>query len=185
MEKPKILAVDDNPTNIKLLESILSNDYEVLTASNGFEALEICANESIDLLLLDIMMPEIDGYEVCIKLKEGSNTQHIPVIFLTAKTKSSDIIKGFEVGGVDYVVKPFNRVELLARIKIHIEIKTLRGLLPICASCKNIRDDKGYWKKIETYIEDNSKVKFSHTICVDCTKKLYPELLDDEANFIK
>ncbi len=183
-EKKTILAVDDNPTNIKLLEGTLRNEYNVLTANHGVDAIDICLTEPVDLILLDIMMPEIDGYEVCIKLKEHSRTKHIPVIFLTAKTETKDIVKGFEVGGVDYVTKPFNKVELSARIKTHIEIKTLRGLLPICASCKNIRDDNGYWKKIETYIEEHSQAEFSHDVCSDCAKELYPELVDEDGNFI-
>jgi DNA-binding response OmpR family regulator len=82
----------------------------------------------IDLVLLDVMMPEMDGYAVCERLKVNLGTKHIPVIFLTAKTKVEDIVQGFEVGGVDYVTKPFNKVELLARVKTHIELKTLRGI---------------------------------------------------------
>jgi len=182
--KQTILAVDDNPTNIKLLEGILGDKYKVLVAYNGADAIEACYNESVDLILLDIMMPEMDGYEVCRRIKKDPSIRHIPVIFVTARHKTEDIVKGFEVGGVDYVTKPFNAAELSARIKTHIEMKELRGLLPICSECKNIRDDKGYWKKIETYIEEHSDAQFSHDVCSDCAKKLYPELVDEDGNFI-
>ncbi|MCP4692022.1 MAG: response regulator transcription factor, partial [Desulfobacterales bacterium] len=97
----------------------------------------------------------------------------IPVIFITAKTETDDIVKGFDAGGVDYITKPFNSAELLARVRTHIEVEALRGLLPICANCKKIRDDEGYWKQIEAYIERHAQVTFSHGICPGCMKKLY------------
>jgi len=157
-KKQKILAVDDHPVNRKILEGILEKDYEILTAANGVDALKICMGEPIDLVLLDIMMPEMDGYEVCEKIKANLSTKHIPVIFLTAKTKTKDIVKGFDVGGVDYVTKPFKKVELLARVKTHIELKTLRGFLPLCCICGLIRDDtgvehgEGEWMKVDDFV---------------------------------
>lgn len=181
--KHKILAVDDNPTNLKLLEGILRKDYEVLSVDNGVAALDICNNERIDLVLLDIMMPGMDGYEVCEEMKANLATKHIPVIFVTAKIETADIVQAFAVGGVDYVTKPFNRVELLARVKTHIEIKTLRGILPICASCKNIRGGDGSWQQFESYVEGHSEAEFSHDVCPNCAKKLYPDLVDEDGNF--
>ncbi len=173
-KKRLLLIVDDNPENRKVLGNLLiNNGYEVGAAPDGQNALEFIDNEHPDLVLLDIMMPGIDGFEVCEKLKSNVDTRHIPVIFLTAKTSTEDIVRGFEVGGVDYVSKPFNSQELLARIKTHIEIKTLRGLLPICSKCEKIRDDSGYWHSIEKYVEDNADVFFSHSLCITCLDKMY------------
>ena len=176
----KILVVDDNPTNLRLLEILLEPFYDVVIAADGFEALDACKREDIDLILLDIKMPKMDGYEVCERLKGALGTNHIPIIFLTAETGTESIVRAFEAGGVDYVTKPFNKVELLARVKTHIEMKILRGILPICASCKKIRDDKGYWNQIETYIQEHSEVAFSHGICQECAIKLYPDHVSAE-----
>lgn len=174
--KSLILVVDDNPQNLKFLGQLLSeNGYEVGMAQNGQQALNFVNKNLPDLILLDIMMPEIDGFEVCKTLKSKLSTRHIPVIFLTAKTETDDIVKGFDAGGVDYVTKPFNSAELLSRIRTHIEVKILRGLLPICANCKKIRDDAGFWKQIDTYIEKHSHAKFSHGICPECLIELYGE----------
>jgi len=181
--KNTILTVDDNPTNLKLLEGILRKDYEVIATSNGFDALEICAHQNIALILLDVMMPDMDGYEVCERIKADRYTKHIPVIFLTAKVDPKDIVHGFEVGGVDYITKPFNRVELLARVKTHVELQTLKGILHICASCKDIRDADGQWKRIESYVASRSEAEFSHDVCPSCAKKIYPDLVDENGNF--
>jgi signal transduction histidine kinase/HPt (histidine-containing phosphotransfer) domain-containing protein len=125
-EKMLILIVDDNPENRKVLGSFLTqNGYEVGVSSSGYKALEFIENKLPDLILLDIMMPEIDGFEVCVKLKSDSLAKHIPVIFLTAKTDIRDIVRGFKVGGADYVTKPFNNAELLARVNTHIEQQRL------------------------------------------------------------
>jgi len=174
--KSLILAVDDKPQNLQFLGKLLSdNGYEVGMAQNGQQALNFVKKNEPDLILLDIMMPDIDGYEVCHKLKADFGTRHIPVIFLTAKTDADDIVKGFDAGGVDYVSKPFNSAELLARIKTHIEIRMLRGLLPMCSKCKKIRDDEGFWKQVDSYIEEHSPVTFTHGICPDCLTELYGE----------
>ncbi len=169
-----ILIVDDEPVNIQLLGNLLrKNNYEVEFALNGEKALEWINNKPFDLVLLDIMMPGMDGYEVCREIKKCIGTQHIPVIFITARTETRDVVKGFEAGGSDYVTKPFRAPELLARVKKEVELKILRGLIPICANCKNIRDDKGAWNKIEAYIQKHSAALFSHSICPECIKKLY------------
>ncbi len=169
-----ILIVDDNPENRKVLGSLLvEHGYEVGASSDGPKALEFIKKERPDLILLDVMMPGMDGFEVCGKLKLNNETKHIPVIFLTARTSTEDIIKGFHAGGVDYVSKPFNSEELIARVNTHIELKMLKGFLPICSSCKSIRDDKGYWQSIEEYMSNNSEVILSHGLCVKCADKLY------------
>ncbi|MBU2515581.1 response regulator [bacterium] len=181
---PQILVVDDNTQNLQFLGNLLSkSNYELAIAQNGELALEFLEKEIPDLILLDVMMPGIDGYEVCRRLKKNHKTRDIPVIFLTAKSEVEDLVKGFEVGAVDYVTKPFNSLELLARVKTHVELKrareeisSLQGIVPICAQCKKIRDDEGYWKQLESYIESHTDAQFSHGICPECSDKLYGEM---------
>jgi len=117
-----ILIVDDISENVDILIELL-HEYDLITALDGKTALEIVKKESIDLILLDIMMPEMDGFEVCQIIKEDSDTKHIPIIFLTAKDKSDDIQIGFEKGAVDYITKPFNPSELLARVNTHLKLR--------------------------------------------------------------
>ncbi len=117
----KILIVDDIPKNIQILGNILSKeDYQVAYAQTGEQALSITKHQSFDLILLDIMLPGMDGFEVCKILKENPETSDIPVIFLTAKADMNSIVKGFTIGGQDYITKPFNASELLARTETHI-----------------------------------------------------------------
>ncbi len=126
MEKSFILLVDDNPKNLQVLGNLLEGTYKTAVAENGVEALEFVKKRMPDVILLDVMMPEMDGYEVCERLKADPATKDIPVIFLTAKTETEDIVKGFETGAVDYVTKPFNAAELLARVQTHLELKRAR-----------------------------------------------------------
>ena len=124
-KNPLILIVDDVPRNLQLLAAILKeeNKYEVAAATSGAGALKIVDNVLPDLILLDVMMPEMDGFQVCQRLKASPSTRDIPVVFLTAKAGLKDIVKGFQLGGVDYITKPFNGTELLARVQTHIELK--------------------------------------------------------------
>lgn len=125
-----ILVVDDNPDNIQFLGSLLvQQGYEIGIAQNGEQALKFIEERLPDLILLDIMMPNIDGYEVCRQLKASSLTKMIPVIFISAKVEAEDIIKGLEMGAVDYVKKPFNATELLLRVNTHLELKLSRERL--------------------------------------------------------
>jgi CheY-like chemotaxis protein len=191
-----ILVVDDNPDNLRLLAEILSeHHYKVRLAPNGARALATICKEAPDLILLDVMMPELDGFEVCRQLKADERTAKIPVIFISALHETIDKVKAFTLGGVDYITKPFKAEEVLSRVKTHLslsllrrqlerknaelqkaldEIKILQGIIPICANCKNIRDDKGYWDKVEIYISKHSEATFSHSICPNCAKALYP-----------
>lgn len=126
----KILIVDDVSKNIQILGNILSQkDYQIAYAQNGQQAIDICEVQDFDLILLDIMMPGIDGYEVCRILKKNPKSDDIPIIFLTAKADMDSIIKGFETGGQDYITKPFNAAELLARVNNHLLIKRQREQL--------------------------------------------------------
>jgi len=124
-----ILIVDDTPENIDILVELLE-DFDKQVAINGNDALETAwEGNPPDLILLDIMMPEMDGYEVCEKLRANEKTKDVPVIFLTAKTQKDDIVKGFEVGGQDYITKPFDARELMERVKTQLELKTQREIL--------------------------------------------------------
>jgi len=130
IKKSIILIIDDDTINLQVIGSFLYNkNYKIILAKNGNDALKSVENNHPDLILLDIMMPGMNGYEVCKKLKANNQTKDIPVIFLTAKTETKDIIKGFDTGGVDYITKPFIKEELLARVKTHISLKVSQDLL--------------------------------------------------------
>ena len=121
--RPTILAVDDTPENLDIVKGILLGDYNIKVAVSGKIALKIAQTQSPDLILLDIMMPEIDGYEVCRQLKANPETRDIPVIFLTAKGETADEARGFKLGAADYILKPVNPPLLKARIKTHLALK--------------------------------------------------------------
>ena len=199
-----ILVVDDTKMNLRILVEALGNEgYRVRPALNGEIALEAAQKEVPDLILLDILMPGMDGYQVCETLKQDENLKEIPVIFISALDEVGDKMKGFRAGGVDYISKPFQTEEVLARVRTHLtlrnlqkdlqeknihlqklnrdlqsaldEIKTLRGIIPICSHCKKIRNDDDSWQRIEKYIGEHSEAEFSHGICPECLKKYYPE----------
>jgi adenylate cyclase len=122
----RVLVVDDTPANIQSLAAVLQQKgYAISVATNGKQALEVLARLRPDLILLDVMMPEMDGFETCGRIKASPAWRDIPVIFLTAKTDTADIVRGFELGAVDYVGKPFNAHELLARVNTHLTIDRL------------------------------------------------------------
>ncbi|MFZ7127139.1 MAG: HD domain-containing phosphohydrolase [Desulfobacterales bacterium] len=125
-DRPIVLIVDDNPTNIDLLVSTLRAEYRLGIAKNGPKALEYVARQKPDLVLLDIMMPEMDGYEVCARLKENPETAAIPIIFITAMTETVNKMRGFELGAVDYITKPFHAAEVKARIRTHLSLEEMR-----------------------------------------------------------
>ena len=195
-----ILIVDDTPDNLTVLRQMLAEqNYMVRPALNGEIAIKAVNMSSPDLILLDIRMPGMDGYEVCKQLKSEEKTSRVPVIFISALNELDDKVKAFSLGGVDYITKPFQAEEVLARVKTHLtlrslqksledkntqlqkaldEIKTLQGIIPICANCKKVRDDKGFWNQVEIYISKHSKAEFSHGICPTCAKELYPGLTE-------
>lgn len=129
-DRPVILVVDDTPDNLALMSGLLKDSYRVKLANNGERALMIAAADPApDLILLDIMMPGIDGYEVCARLKSNPETQHIPVIFLTAKSEIEDERKGLELGAVDYITKPVSPPIVMARVKAQLELKAAADFL--------------------------------------------------------
>jgi len=128
--KPKILIVDDIPSNIQILAEAMRKDYQIVFATNGAEAIQIAmAEQPPDLILLDIMLPDIDGYAVCRQLKKDDRRKEIPIIFITAKSDETDETKGFQYGGVDYIIKPFSIPIVKARVQTHIELKRKRDML--------------------------------------------------------
>ena len=129
-QKQTVLVVDDAPANIQIVNSILKDEYKVRIATNGAKALELVnAIPRPDLVLLDVMMPGMDGYEVCTRLKADPSTKDIPVIFLTGQTETSDETRGFEVGAVDYIHKPFSPAVVQARVQTHLVLRNIREQL--------------------------------------------------------
>lgn len=187
---PVVLIVDDQPVSLKLLVAFLErHGFAVRVASGGEAALILVGQERPDIILLDIMMPVLDGYETCRHLKATAATADIPILFITALTEVEDKLKGFEVGGVDYVTKPFQHDEVLARVTTHLnlarlrqelesknrqlqaaldEIRQLSGIIPICSKCKKIRNDDGYWQQVEKFIKTHTGADFTHGYCPDC-----------------
>lgn len=193
-----ILVVDDTPANLALLFTGLRNaGYKVLINERGDVALQTAAYVLPDLIILDVMMPGIDGFETCRRLKEDPRTRDIPVILMTALTDPIDEVTGLRAGAVDYITKPIHVEVVLARIKTHLTlrklyrdlerknaaleealatIKTLSGIIPICAWCGNkIRDEHDEWVSVATYLETHADITFSHTICPDCYRRLTGE----------
>jgi two-component system, sensor histidine kinase and response regulator len=125
-----LLVVDDNKENLKVVGNLLKEfHYKIAFATSGHEAMEILSVTPVDLILLDIMMPGMDGFEVCFLIKQDTKLKDIPIIFLTAKTDTEDIVTGFLSGGVDYITKPFKKEELICRINTHLELKYSRELI--------------------------------------------------------
>lgn len=120
----RVLVVDDNPKNLQIIAALLSeNNYTVEVALNGSSAIKWLSGERFDAILLDIMMPEMNGFETCDIIKQNPDNVNIPIIFLTARQDIESITEGFEKGGVDFITKPFNQKELLVRLSTHIELK--------------------------------------------------------------
>ena len=129
-EAKTVLLVDDAPANLQVVNSILKSTYKIRIATSGEKALKIAhQTPAPDLILLDVMMPEMDGYEVCSRLKSGADTRDIPVIFLTGQTETDDETKGFEVGAVDYIHKPFSPAVVKARVHTHLVLRGIREQL--------------------------------------------------------
>jgi PleD family two-component response regulator len=129
-KREKILIVDDNPENLMTLMNILKDDYTVIAATSGEKGLDLASKEpKPDIIILDIIMPGIDGYEVCRRLQRDLPTRDIPVIFITAKTEVDDEAKGLDLGAVDYIGKPVNPAIVRARVRNHLELKRHRNHL--------------------------------------------------------
>jgi DNA-binding response OmpR family regulator len=141
----RVLIVDDTIQNIQVLGTVLREEnYQINVAQNGLQALDVVTKVTPDIILLDVMMPELDGFGTCERLKADPATRDIPIIFLTAKVETEDIVHGFELGAVDYVTKPFNATELLARVHTHLEIQRLQ------------RELQEYNDKLEQKVEERT-----------------------------
>ena len=210
-----ILIVDDSPDQQALLRSILgkAGHADVLSADSARDAARVLnldgesTAEKIDLILMDVLMPEQDGVETCRQIKRCAHLEDIPVIMVTAKSDLSNLQDAFAAGAMDFISKPVNSIELLARVSSALllkqemdrrknrelelrrsneelqkalkEVKVLRGLIPMCASCKKIRNDGGFWQHLEEYLGEHSEAEFSHGLCQPCIKKLYPGVYQD------
>ena len=199
----KVLLAEDDPVSRHMLQMMLSKwGHEVLVCRDGQEAWQaLHAPDAPRLAILDWMMPVMDGAEVCRKLRDeasqaASATGSSPptyIILLTAKTRKEEIVEGLNSGADDYITKPFDSRELLARLRVGqrilelqsrlaqrveelekalTQVKALRGLLPICAWCRRIRDDQNYWQSVESYITAHSEARFSHGMCPECFDKM-------------
>ncbi len=194
-EGARILVVDDEPINLQVLRNFLSvENFDLTLASSGDEALRLLESQTFDLVLLDVMMPRLSGYEVCRTLRQQHPLGELPVIFLTAKSQDADVVTGMSLGANDFITKPVSKDRLLARVRPHLDllkahrdleklveqkisqIKILRGLLPICSSCKKIRDDEGYWSELEVFIDQHSEAEFTHGVCPSCAEEYYGHL---------
>jgi len=185
----KILIAEDDPVLTQLLRKKLELwGHEVAVARDGREAWDVLQSEDVNCLIADWMMPVMDGIELCQKVRSSQRSRYLYIILLTAKDGQDDSVRGLEAGADDYIKKPFFQwEELKARIRageriINLldEIKTLNRILPICFSCKKIRDDAGYWNELESYISEHSGAEFSHGLCPACFKKLYPEYYSEQ-----
>lgn len=158
MKNKTILVVDDTISNLDIMGVILDK-YDVMDATSGKDALEILDEEQIDLILLDIMMPDMNGYEVCEILKANPKTKDIPIIFITAKTDENSIEKAYDVGGIDYVTKPFKPKELLARVKTQLHVQNLQNELRVLASTDPMTKlyNRRYFTKVSAHALDLAK----------------------------
>jgi len=145
--KIRLLVVDDNDHNLELVRKILSLEgYDVSLSDNGKSAIEWLKMHEVDLILLDVMMPGLDGFETCRVLKEHKALADVPVIFLTARTEINDIVTGFNLGGVDYISKPFSKEELVARVRNHVQLKMMRDYLKM--EMENARESRNEFMRM-------------------------------------
>jgi phosphoserine phosphatase RsbU/P len=193
-----ILIAEDDFTSRTVLVGVLKKEGHKVTATvNGAEAWQALQQpDAPPLAVLDWMMPEMNGLEVVRRVRGLSTNRPPHLIMLTTRSEKDDIIAGLEAGANDYLAKPFHVGELRARVEVgrrmvemqaaladkieelrqaFDQIKTLRGIVPICAGCKQIRDDRGYWNQVEVYVRDHTEAQFSHGICPDCMRRLYPD----------
>ncbi len=195
----KILIADDSAPIRSYLSGLLRSwGHELIIARDGEEAWRLARLEMPQLAVFDWIMPGLEGPELCGRVREDAKLKQTYVILLTSLSETEDIVAGLDSGANDFVTKPFNESELRARISVGVrmvelqaalaarigeleraldENSKLRGLLPICAYCKSIRNDKNYWLSVERYFGDHGDVQFSHGVCPGCMEKVVkPEL---------
>ncbi|PID38387.1 MAG: hypothetical protein CSA65_03375 [Proteobacteria bacterium] len=192
-DRERILVVEDNPEIREMLKRLLgSQAYDVHSASTAKRALELLGDHGLEvsLALIDIGLPDQNGIELCRQIKQIERHVDLPIVFLTARDDNRAINDGFDAGGIDYLTKPFGRVELLARIKAHVRvyaslrelrealaklggIQRERELLAACASCGQIKTPAGAWKSLEAYLRERVRVELTHGICPSCQEQIY------------
>lgn len=195
----RVLLIEDNPGDARLVREMLAETkgipFKLDWADQLAKGLELLNEERVDVILLDLSLPDSSGYETLTRTMAAA--PDIPIVVMTGLNDETVAVQAVRAGAQDYLLKGQADGNLLIRaIRYAIErkeattereelikelqdalmkIKTLQGMLPICASCKRIRDDKGYWNQIESYISEHSEAVFSHGICPECMEKLYPE----------
>jgi phosphoserine phosphatase RsbU/P len=193
-----ILIAEDDLTSRTVLTALLQKQgHQVLATEDGGQAWEkMQLADRPSMAILDWMMPVMDGPELCRRIRTLSADLPPYIILLTTRSEKRDIVAGLQAGADDYITKPYDPGELEARVGVGQrmlalqsalhdkmaalqqaldEVRTLRGILPICANCKKVRDDQGYWNQVEEYVRRITGAQFSHGICPDCALKLYPE----------
>lgn len=193
------LIADDDPVTAAVLGAALRRlNLEVVIAHDGAAAWDVlCGDRVPELAIVDWMMPNVDGLELCRRIRATPAHAHMYVILLTARDSRADVVAGLQAGADDYLVKPFDAEELRARVHAGVRIltlqaqlneqietlretlarvKQLKGLLPICSYCKSIRTDEDYWQQLEGYLSDHSDARFSHGICPGCLDHARAEL---------
>lgn len=182
----KVLVCDDDPTALTKADLILKKlGYDSIALNSAYDAIiTLCSPHPPKIAILDWMMPQYSGIDICRKVRERSTSLSTYLIILTSKDKPEDVEKAFEAGANDFITKPFEPIELKARIaagvkivSLEADLKTLTGLLPICSWCKKIRMEDGKeWMRIEEYVQKNTYAEFSHGGCPECLGKFRAEL---------
>ncbi len=204
----RILIAEDDLTSRNILAAVLKKKgHDVVETTDGMEAWDALQKpDTPKLAILDWMMPKMDGLEVVRRVRAIQSSRPPYIIMLTSMDKKPDVVVGLDAGADDYLTKPFDLGELTARVgvghrivkmqerlTIQIQelrqamehIKTLQDILPICSFCKKIRDDQGYWERVDMYISKHSDTQFSHSVCPECKKKHYPELCQESSDEIR
>jgi sigma-B regulation protein RsbU (phosphoserine phosphatase) len=195
-----LIAEDDDVSRMVLRSLLMKQGYEVVEASNGADAWSaLLVDDPPKVAILDWLMPEMYGVEVCRQIRATPKLESMYVLLLTSRDSKDHIIEGLQAGANDYVTKPFDRDELLARLGVGVkvvqlqtalaqrvqeleqalhQVQQLHGLLPICSYCKSVRDDQKYWHQVDAYLTTHSDVAFSHGVCPKCWKDVVrPALL--------
>jgi sigma-B regulation protein RsbU (phosphoserine phosphatase) len=191
----EVLVAEDEPVSRRLLERSLEQwGFQPVVCPDGAEALRrLRAPDAPRIAILDWVMPSVDGIDVCRAIRDIETPTQPYLILLTARSRPEDVVAGLGAGADDYITKPVDRDELQARLQVGMRIvglqrrladrvaeletalanvRQLQGLLPICAYCKRIRDDKNYWNQVETYLGEHADVQFSHGICPSCLDRV-------------
>lgn len=179
-----ILIADDDPTSRLVLAATLKKlQHQVTVAKDGAEAWAVFENGEVQLLISDMVMPHMDGLELCRRIRLANRPKYTYIMLLTSVGGKSGYLVGMRAGADDFISKPFDEEQLAARLvvaerilNLQSQIKQLSGLLPICCVCKKVRDDQNYWQQVESYISKRTDARFSHGYCPDCFKKVMQEL---------